>query len=169
MHTDGAYAEYTTVDPKRLHPIPEELDLRHAAITEPTSIATRAVFDRSVTRPGDTVLVEGPGPIGVLIAAVADSMGANVLVPDIEQDAAYRLPLVEELGSRRSTSSTRGLGTGRTRSPTASGLTSFSTRWATAPGSRQPSSTSAKAVRLSCQSLRRAQRGVHDAAGPGRG
>lgn len=98
MHRDGAYAEYVTVKPQHLHPIPVDVTLEHAAITEPTSIATRAVFDQSVTTPGDNILVEGPGPIGVLTAAVANSMGANVIVSGLEQDTDYRLPLVEELG-----------------------------------------------------------------------
>lgn len=98
MHKDGAYAEYVTVEAQHVHAVPDDVPLRHAAITEPTSIATRAVLDQSVTTPGDTVLVEGPGPIGVLVAAVADSLGANVLVSGLEQDATYRLPLLDELG-----------------------------------------------------------------------
>ncbi|WP_049931140.1 zinc-dependent alcohol dehydrogenase [Halosimplex carlsbadense] len=98
MHRDGAYAEYVAVDPSNLHAVPEAVPLRHAAITEPTSIATRAVLDQSTTRPGDDVLVEGPGPIGVLIATVADSLGANVVVSGLDQDAEYRLPLLNDLG-----------------------------------------------------------------------
>jgi L-iditol 2-dehydrogenase len=98
MHRDGAYAEYVAVEPEHVHAVPEGVPLQHAAITEPTSIATRAVLEQSVTTPGDTVLVEGPGPIGVLVAAVADSLGANVVVSGLEQDASYRLPLLGELG-----------------------------------------------------------------------
>ncbi|WP_276257138.1 zinc-dependent alcohol dehydrogenase [Halomontanus rarus] len=98
MHNDGAYTEFTTVEPDDLHHIPEDVPLRQASITEPLSIATRAVFTQSNVTPGDTVLVEGPGPIGVLVAAVADSMGANVVVSGLGKDGAYRLPLVEELG-----------------------------------------------------------------------
>jgi L-iditol 2-dehydrogenase len=98
MHNDGAYTEYVAVDEAFLHPVPEGLALGDAAITEPTSVATRAVLHRSRVAAGDTVLVEGPGPIGVLTAAVADSMGANVLVSGLSRDASYRLPLVEGLG-----------------------------------------------------------------------
>mgnify|MGYP000722408590 CR=1 FL=1 len=98
MHRDGAYAEYVAVDASALHGVPEAVPLRHAAITEPTSIATRAVFDQSTTTPGDDVLVEGPGPIGVLVATVADSLGANVVVSGLDQDAEYRLPLLDDLG-----------------------------------------------------------------------
>lgn len=100
MHRDGAYAGYTVVDPHHLHPIPDGVPLAHAAITEPTSIATRAVFEQSRTTPGDNVLVEGPGPIGVLTAVVANSLGANVVVSGLEQDTKYRLPLLESLDIR---------------------------------------------------------------------
>lgn len=98
MHTDGAYAEFTAVDPRHLHAIPDSVPLNSAAITEPTSIAARAVFTRSNVTPGDTVLVEGPGPIGTLVAMVADSMGADVLVSGLEKDAQYRLPLLANQG-----------------------------------------------------------------------
>lgn len=98
MHRDGAYTEYVTVGTDHVHSVPRDVPLGHAAITEPTSVATRAVLSRSETNPGDNVLVEGPGPIGVLVAAVADSLGANVVVSGLEQDAEYRLPLVDSLG-----------------------------------------------------------------------
>lgn len=98
MHRDGAYAEYTTVSPRHLHAVPDGVPLDQAAITEPASIATRTVLEQSTTTPGDNVLVEGPGPIGVLCAMVADSLGANVVVSGLEQDTEYRLPLLEALG-----------------------------------------------------------------------
>ncbi|GGN24666.1 zinc-dependent alcohol dehydrogenase [Halarchaeum nitratireducens] len=98
MHRDGAYTEYVTVDPEHLHRVPEGVPLRDAALTEPTSIAARAVLTQSALEPGDAVLVQGPGPIGVLTAAIADSLGANVVVSGLGKDTAYRLPLVEELG-----------------------------------------------------------------------
>jgi L-iditol 2-dehydrogenase len=98
MHRHGAFAEFAAVDPEHLHAVPADVPLAHAAVTEPTSIATRAVLERSATDPGDDVLVEGPGPIGVLVAAVADSLGANVVVSGLGRDADYRLPLVADLG-----------------------------------------------------------------------
>ncbi|RRJ30115.1 zinc-dependent alcohol dehydrogenase [Halocatena pleomorpha] len=98
MHRDGAYAEYTVVEPHHLHSIPDDVGLGSAAITEPTSIAARAVFDQSSVTPGDTVLVEGPGPIGSLIACITDSMGANVLVSGLGQDTTARLPRLDSIG-----------------------------------------------------------------------
>lgn len=92
LHRDGAWAEYTLVEPQHLHAVPETVSLTDAAITEPTSIAARAVFTRSDVTPGDTVLVEGPGPIGSLVAVIAASMGADVLVSGLARDAPSRLP-----------------------------------------------------------------------------
>jgi len=96
MHGDGAFAEYTTVAERDLHKVPDDLPIEKAAITEPTSVATRAVLDRSVGVAGDRVLVEGPGPIGALVAGIANSIGMNVLVSGMDRDKDYRLPLVEE-------------------------------------------------------------------------
>jgi L-iditol 2-dehydrogenase len=98
MHNDGAYAEYTTVHEDRLVSIPENIPTRHAAITEPLSIATRAVYNRSDVTPGDPVLVQGPGPIGVFTAVLLDSLGAEVVLSGIGKDTEYRLPLVGDLG-----------------------------------------------------------------------
>lgn len=98
MHRDGAWAEYTLVEPQHLHSIPDGVSLADAAITEPTSIATRAVFTQSGVCPGNNVLVQGPGPIGTLVAVIADSIGANVLVSGLEQDAKSRLPKLDSIG-----------------------------------------------------------------------
>lgn len=98
MHTDGAYADYTSVNETHLIKIPETVPTAHAALTEPLSIAARSVYDRSAVTPGDPVLVMGPGPIGVLTAALLESMGADVVLSGLECDAEYRLPLVEQLG-----------------------------------------------------------------------
>jgi len=98
MHSDGAYTNYTAVDRKFLHAVPDGVPLGEAALTEPTSVAARAVLDRSDVTAGDTVLVEGPGPIGVLTALIADSVGTNVVVSGLNRDTVYRLPLLEDQG-----------------------------------------------------------------------
>lgn len=95
MHGDGAY---TVVEERHLHKVPDDVPLREAAITEPTSIAARAVLEQSDLTAGDNVLVEGPGPIGVLSAVIANSVGANVTVSRLEKDTQYRLPLIAEQG-----------------------------------------------------------------------
>lgn len=98
MHHDGAFTNARTVERQHLHRVPDDVPLTRASLTEPLSIATRAVIDRSHIDPGSHVLVEGPGPIGVLAAMVADSIGARVTVSGMDRDAAHRLPIVEDLG-----------------------------------------------------------------------
>jgi len=95
---DGAYEPYLAVPERALHPVPDGVDQRHAATVEPTSIGARAVIRNSRVTAGDRVLVEGPGPIGLLTAQIARAQGATVLVSGVGQDAEYRLPLAEDLG-----------------------------------------------------------------------
>jgi 2-desacetyl-2-hydroxyethyl bacteriochlorophyllide A dehydrogenase len=98
VHHDGAYAERISVPAGSLHPLPDGMSLRDAAITEPTSVAARAVIRNSRVQPGDDVLVAGPGPIGLLAAQVAAAQGGDVTVTGVGRDAQYRLPLAADLG-----------------------------------------------------------------------
>lgn len=100
VHHDGAWAGYIAVPAESLHAIPDDMELWRAALTEPTSVATRAVTHNSRVRPGDNVLVEGPGPIGLLTAQLAAAQGGDVVVSGVGSDAAHRLPLAAELGAR---------------------------------------------------------------------
>lgn len=95
---DGAYRQYIAVPERSLHHIPDGMPARHAAVVEPTSICARAVIRNSRVGPGDRVLVEGPGPIGLITAQIAAIQGAKVVVSGVGTDESYRLPLAEELG-----------------------------------------------------------------------
>lgn len=95
---DGAYEPYLAVPEDALHPVPDGVEQQHAAMVEPTSIGARAVIENSRVRAGTRVLVEGPGPIGLLTAQIARAQGGEVVVSGVGQDADYRLPLAEELG-----------------------------------------------------------------------
>ena len=95
---DGAYERFVAVPEDALHAIPDGVEQQHAAMVEPTSIGARAVIENSRVRAGTRVLVEGPGPIGLLTAQVARAQGGQVVVSGVGQDADYRLPLAEELG-----------------------------------------------------------------------
>lgn len=94
----GAYRSQLAVSADALIHIPDGLDPRHAALVEPTSIGTRAVIRNSRVRAGSDVLVEGPGPIGLLTAQVARAQGGDVVVSGVGRDADHRLPLAEDLG-----------------------------------------------------------------------
>src|ERR1700683_55571 len=62
-----------------LHRVPAWLALEKASLTEPCCVAYNAVCVNSRLRPGDTVAVIGPGPIGLLCAMMAKISGAGHL------------------------------------------------------------------------------------------
>ena len=62
-----------------LHHIPEGLSFEEAAITEPACVAYNSMVVRSRVRPGDVVVIIGPGPIGINCLQMADIAGAGKL------------------------------------------------------------------------------------------
>jgi alcohol dehydrogenase/L-iditol 2-dehydrogenase len=84
---DGAMARYVRVPARCLHHLPAGVPAEVAALTEPCCVAYQAVVVNARVRPGDVVAVIGPGPIGLLCAAVARLCGAGrVLLAGIARD-----------------------------------------------------------------------------------
>ena len=97
--TDGAMASFVCVPARCLHHIPDELPFERAALTEPCCVAYNAVAVKSAIRPGDTVAVIGPGPIGLLSTEMARIAGArNLIVAGTTRDAS-RLDVARLLGA----------------------------------------------------------------------
>lgn len=95
---DGAFAEYIKVPALLLHRIPESVSFKEAALTEPTAVTVRALLERSLIEPEAFTVVVGCGPIGLLAAQVAKSMGASrVMITGISRDASLRLKVAKEL------------------------------------------------------------------------
>ncbi len=85
---DGAMRRFVAVPQRILHRVPDGLTFEKAALTEPCSVAYNAVVNNSGIKPGDRVVVLGPGPIGILCAAIARMQGAVVAISGLEQDRA---------------------------------------------------------------------------------
>lgn len=94
IDTPGAFQGSWTVPAHTLHRIPDGLPLDKAALIEPLAVACHDVR-RAQVQPGESVVVIGGGPIGLLVSLVAHHVGARVLVSEIN---AYRLDLARELG-----------------------------------------------------------------------
>ncbi|MGB2717734.1 MAG: zinc-binding dehydrogenase [Vicinamibacterales bacterium] len=77
---DGAMAQWVKVPARCLHHIPDTLPFDIACLTEPHAVAYQAMCVNSTIRPGDLVVVLGPGPIGLLCARMAALSGANPLI-----------------------------------------------------------------------------------------
>ena len=77
--TGGAYAEQMLLAAPLLLPIPNDLDPRHAALTEPMAVGLHAVNKSGIQR-GEIALVVGCGPIGIAIIAALRVHGVETIV-----------------------------------------------------------------------------------------
>ncbi len=94
----GAFTQYVIVDAARLVPIPAGLELRAAALTEPTAIALHTI-NLSGVEPSDRVLITGAGPVGLLMLAVLRTRGVRDVT--VAEPAVTRRVRAEELGAAR--------------------------------------------------------------------
>ena len=94
---DGAMRRFVPVPTRILHRMPAGLTFEQAALTEPCCVAFNAVVDNARIRPGDRIVVLGPGPIGILGAAIARLCGASVAVVGLEHDRT-RLDVAKQYG-----------------------------------------------------------------------
>jgi len=85
---NGAMTRFVRVPRRCLHRVPRDLPLKSAALTEPCCVAYNAVVNNTRVHPGDRVVVLGPGPIGILCAAIARLQGAEVTLVGLKTDAA---------------------------------------------------------------------------------
>ncbi len=96
---NGAMTHYVRVPERCLHAMPDHLPFEKAALTEPCCVAYNAVCVNSRIRPGDHVLIIGPGPIGLLCALMAKLSGAGrLIVCGLPVDAG-RLEVAKQLGA----------------------------------------------------------------------
>jgi L-iditol 2-dehydrogenase len=83
---NGAFTRYVVMRPDQLYRIPANFTLEEAAMSEPFAAVVQAVTEIANVRIGDTALVSGPGPIGLLCLKLLVAEGVNVLVAGTSQD-----------------------------------------------------------------------------------
>jgi L-iditol 2-dehydrogenase len=93
-NTNGAYAEYVVHSIKSVFPVPDALSDEEAAMLDPAAIALHTA-KRGRVAPGDTVVVVGPGVMGLLAAECARALGAGRV---IVAGRGARLAKAAELG-----------------------------------------------------------------------
>ncbi len=95
---NGGMADYVSVPERCLHAIPDTLPFEKAALTEPCCVGYNAVAVKSNVKPGDVVVILGPGPIGLLCAEMARLNGAGTLIVTGTAQDESRLAAARELG-----------------------------------------------------------------------
>lgn len=99
---DGAMTQFVRVPARCLHHLPAQLPFRKAALLEPSCVAYHCTAVNTRVRPGDFVVVLGPGPIGLLALQVARLQGAGkVFISGIGDDAPRLEIAVKKLGADR--------------------------------------------------------------------
>ena len=99
FHVDGAFTKYVKVPQRILHHVPDNVSLKAASITEPFCVAYKAFVSNSKVNPGDTVVIIGPGSIGILCARLAQLSGAGEIVVIGTEGDDKRLELSKEFGA----------------------------------------------------------------------
>lgn len=96
---DGGMAQYVRVPARCLHHIPDSLPFDIACLTEPHSVAYQSMCVNAQVRPGDLVVVLGPGPIGLLCTRMAALSGAYPLVAAGRAADRARLEVAGAMGA----------------------------------------------------------------------
>lgn len=94
IDSPGAMQQYWNVPAFTLHKLKENTDLKLAALIEPLAVACHDVR-LSELKSGETAVVLGGGPIGMLVAFVAKNQGANVIISEVNPT---RIAFAKELG-----------------------------------------------------------------------
>lgn len=94
IDSPGAMQGTWTVPAHTLHRLPPNLTLEQGALIEPIAVAAHDVRLGEL-KAGEYAVVQGGGPIGLLVALVAQLEGARVLVTEVNP---FRIALARELG-----------------------------------------------------------------------
>ncbi len=83
---NGAFTRFITVRPDQLYRVPEGFSLADASLSEPFAAVVQAVAELTPPRLGDTALVSGPGPIGLLAVKLLAMQGVRTIVAGAPND-----------------------------------------------------------------------------------
>lgn len=95
----GAYADYVKI-PKEIvmqntFKLPEEMTHKTASLLEPFSCAVYGISQVEI-EPGDTVVVNGCGPLGLMFVILGGLQGARVIATDLSE---YKLEKAKQVGA----------------------------------------------------------------------
>lgn len=97
--TNGGYAEYqlipSSIVEQNMFHMPDSMSYRQAALTEPFACAVYGISEVPIEL-GDTVVVNGCGPIGLMFIRLSYLRGAKVIATDM---SAKRLEIARKLGA----------------------------------------------------------------------
>lgn len=97
VHEDGGMREFFVLPENQLHAVDSSLEWDEIVLAEPYTIGAQAVW-RGGVEEGDTVLIQGCGPIGICALKIAKLHGAFVIMTDLSEE---RLAFAKENGANK--------------------------------------------------------------------
>lgn len=91
----GGFAEYMMLDAKALYKVAEDLDLSHAALTEPLACCVHSINNAGIEL-GNDVVVIGAGIMGAFHIQLAKMRGARVIACEVDE---ARLSIANKMGA----------------------------------------------------------------------
>lgn len=97
MTTDGGFAEYAVNHINTLVPVPDDMSDEEAALVVTAGTSMYGLTELGGLVAGESVVVSGPGPIGLIAVAVARSLGADPVI--LTGTRENRLEMGRKLGA----------------------------------------------------------------------
>lgn len=95
VHEDGGMREFAVLTEMQVHKVNKDIDWDEAVMAEPYTIGAQATWRGNVEK-GDTVFIQGAGPIGITVLKMAKLLGATVMISDFTNE---RLEFAKENGA----------------------------------------------------------------------
>ncbi|GIK73534.1 MAG: sorbitol dehydrogenase [Chloroflexota bacterium] len=95
---NGGFTSYLITPARNIHELPENVDFRAGALTEPLACVVHAALTTPTVTPGDVAVIAGPGSIGLLTLQVVKAAGATAVMLGTDADE-HRLELARDLGA----------------------------------------------------------------------
>ena len=83
---NGGMASYCIMPEERVHILPPGVDFKEGTLAEPLACCVHGVTDSNRIKPGDLVIVSGPGVVGLLSLQLAKLAGAVVVLAGTAND-----------------------------------------------------------------------------------
>lgn len=96
---NGAFTRYLVTRKENIHKLPAGIDVTSACLCEPLACCVHGIMEKTCIHAGDTVVISGPGPIGLLSVQIVKAEGGVPVVLGTAKDKD-RLQLAERLGAR---------------------------------------------------------------------
>ena len=97
LHVDGGFTERAVVVEQACYELPDEVSLEVGALFESAGVAMHALLRSGHTLAGESMIVAGGGPIGLVLAQLGQALGAREVV--VMEPNPYRRVMAEELGA----------------------------------------------------------------------